>query len=124
MKSKNLKVTEEQLSKIVESLKDENNNLKEQSRLGAIGNAALKQMNIEPKNKVVDPKPGVYKTTVQITNDKKLKVTLPEGTFEYSSYKLLPSTKKALSRWCFCHSNFRIVVISPLLRLIDSTCAP
>ena len=28
-------------------------------------------MNIEPKNKVVDPKPGVYKTTVQITNDKK-----------------------------------------------------
>ena len=94
MKSKNLKVTEEQLSKIVESLKDENNNLKEQSRLGAIGNAALKQMNIEPKNKVVDPKPGVYKTTVQITNDKKLKVTLPEGTFEYSSYKHLPSTKK------------------------------
>lgn len=94
MKSKNLKVTEEQLSKIVESLKDENHNLKEQSRLGAIGNAALKQMNIEPKNKVVDPKPGVYKTTVQITNDKKLKVTLPEGTFEYSSYKHLPSTKK------------------------------
>ena len=94
MKSKNLKVTEEQLSKIVESLKDENNNLKEQSRLGAIGNAALKQMNIEPKNKVVDPKPGVYKTTVQIKNDKKLKVTLPEGTFEYSSYKHLPSTKK------------------------------
>ena len=73
---------------------DENNNLKEQSRLGAIGNAALKQMNIEPKNKVVDPKPGVYKTTVQITNDKKLKVTLPEGTFEYSSYKHLPLTKK------------------------------
>lgn len=94
MKCKNLKVTEEQLSKIVESLEDENNNLKEQSRLGAIGNAALKQMNIEPKNKVVEPKPGVYKTTVQITNDKKLKVTLPEGTFEYSSYKHLPSTKK------------------------------
>ena len=94
MKSKNLKVTEEQLSKIVESLKEENHNLKEQSRLGAIGNAALKQMNIEPKNKVVDPKPGVYKTTVQITNDKKLKVTLPEGTFEYSSYKHLPLTKK------------------------------
>jgi hypothetical protein len=51
-------------------------------------------MNIEPKNKVVEPKPGVYKTTVQITNDKKLKVTLPEGTFEYSSYKHLPTTKK------------------------------
>jgi hypothetical protein len=42
----------------------------------------------------VEPKPGVYKTTVQITNDKKLKVTLPEGTFEYSSYKHLPTTKK------------------------------
>ena len=94
MNRKNLKVTEEQLSKIVESLKEENHNRKEQSRVGALGNAALKQMNIEPKNKVVDPKPGVYKTTVQITNDKKLKVTLPEGTFEYSSYKHLPSTKK------------------------------
>jgi hypothetical protein len=42
----------------------------------------------------VEPKPGVYKTTVQITNDKKLKVTLPEGTFEYSSHKHLPTTKK------------------------------
>jgi hypothetical protein len=94
MKSKYLKVTEGQLSKIVESLKEDNQNLEEQSRLGAIGNAALKQMNIEPTNKVVEPKPGVYKTTVQITNDKKLKVTLPEGTFEYSSYKHLPTTKK------------------------------
>ena len=74
--TKNLTVTEEQLSKIVESLKDENNNLKEQSRLGAIGNAALKQMNIEPKNKVAEPKPCVYKTTVKITSDKKLKLTL------------------------------------------------
>ena len=35
MKSKNLKVTEEQLSKIVESLKEENHNLKEQSRFPA-----------------------------------------------------------------------------------------
>jgi len=94
MKNKNLKLTEEQFNKIVESLQEENHNLEEQSRLGAIGNAALKQMNIEPTNKVVEPKPGVYKTTVQITNDKKLKVTLPEGTFEYSSHKHLPTTKK------------------------------
>jgi len=94
MKKTALKISENQFSKIIESLEEENQNLEEQSRLGAIGNAALKQMNIEPKNKVVDPKPGVYKTTVQITNDKKLKVTLPEGTFEYSSYKHLPSTKK------------------------------
>ena len=47
MKNKNIKLTAEQFNKIVESLQEENHNLEEQSRLGAIGNAALKQMNIE-----------------------------------------------------------------------------
>lgn len=96
MKSKYLKVTEGQLSKIMESLTEENQNLEEQSRLAAIGSSALNQMNVKPemKTQVKEPKPGIYKTTVQITNDKKLKLTLPEGTFEYSCHKHSPTTKK------------------------------
>lgn len=80
----------------MQSLKEENQNLEEQSRLAAIGNSALKQMNVKPETKtqVQEPKPGVYKTTVQITNDKKLKLTLPEGTFEYSCHKYEPTIKK------------------------------
>lgn len=96
MKSKYLKVTEGQLSKIVESLKEDNQNLEEQSRLAAIGNSALNQMNIRPDNtNNTKPKPGVYKnTTVQVSNDMKLKVTLPDGTFEFSCHKYSPTIKK------------------------------
>lgn len=64
MKSKYLKVTEGQLSKIMESLKEDNQNLEEQSRLAAIGNSALNQMNVKPYNtNNTKPKPGVYKNT-------------------------------------------------------------
>ncbi len=97
MKNKNLKVTKEQFNKIVESLQEENQNLEEQSRLAAIGNSALNQMNIKPETKSVSskPKPGVYKnSTVQITNDMKLKVTLPDGAYEFSCYKYNPTVKK------------------------------
>lgn len=96
MKKTLLKISENQFSKIMESLEEENRNLEEQSRLAAIGNSALNQMNVKPKNtNNTKPKPGVYKnTTVQVSNDMKLKVTLPDGTFEFSCYKYSPTIKK------------------------------
>lgn len=97
MKSKNYKLTQEQFSKIVESLQEENKNLEEQSRLAAIGNSALNQMNVKPEKKEVTskPKPGVYKnSTVQVMNDMKVKITLPQGVFEFSCYKYSPEIRK------------------------------
>lgn len=96
MKETLLKISENQFSKIMEFLEEENRNLEEQSRLAAIGNSALNQMNVKPKNtNNTKPKPGVYKnTTVQVSNDMKLKVTLPDGTFEFSCYKYSPTIKK------------------------------
>lgn len=94
-----IKITEEQLKRLVES------ELSEQpSRLASIGNSALSQMNVtatntsgnKPTQTSLKLNKGVYKnTTVEVLSDGSLTLDIPgKGLYKYQCSKYSPTIKK------------------------------